>query len=124
MCKQRSRNTRLNWMRRLCKMGALAIDVQSVVTALPTGASVTLASSHCSAMSCKLSNCELSDGQHTLRRAADEKVQKSEQAGTFGQVPGGVRKIDSFPEDVSTIVVHHSSILRNKRLLLAYRSVY
>ncbi|DBA93529.1 hypothetical protein WJX82_004864 [Trebouxia sp. C0006] len=52
--------------------------------------------------------------------AADEKVQKSEQAGTFGSVPASNRKIDSFPEDVSTIVVHHSSILRNKRLLLAY----
>lgn len=54
-------------------------------------------------------------------RAADEKVQKSEQAGTFAQLPGDARKIDRFPEDVSTIVVHHSSILRNKRLLLAYR---
>lgn len=53
-------------------------------------------------------------------RAADEKVQKAEQAGTLQQVPGGVKKIDSFPEDVSTIVVHHSSILRNKRLLMAY----
>ena len=54
-------------------------------------------------------------------RAADEKVQKSEQAGAFSQVSASASKIDSFPEDVSTIVVHHSSILRNKRLLLAYR---
>ncbi|KAL3145013.1 hypothetical protein ABBQ32_003512 [Trebouxia sp. C0010 RCD-2024] len=52
--------------------------------------------------------------------AAEEKVQKSEQAGTSAQVLGDARKIDRFPEDVSTIVVHHSSILRNKRLLLAY----
>ena len=55
-------------------------------------------------------------------RTAEEKVQKSEQAGTSTQEPGDARKIDQFPEDVSTIVVHHSSILRNKRLLLAYRS--
>ena len=59
-----------------------------------------------------------------VRRAADEKVQKAEQAGTLQQVPGGVKKIDSFPEDVSTIVVHHSSILRNKRLLIAYRFAF
>ena len=54
-------------------------------------------------------------------RAAEEKVQNSEQAGTSAHEPGDARKIDQFPEDVSTIVVHHSSILRNKRLLLAYR---
>lgn len=60
--------------------------------------------------------------RHTLHRAADEKVKKSEQAGTLGQGSGGAKSIDSFPEDVSTIVVHHSSILRDKRLLMAYRS--
>lgn len=61
-------------------------------------------------------------GQNVLpHRAAEEKVQKSEQEGTSAQEPGDARKIDRFPEDVSTIVVHHSSILRNKRLLLAYR---
>ena len=43
-------------------------------------------------------------------RAADDKARKA-----------GLDKIDAFPEDVSTILVHHSSILRNKRLLLAYR---
>ena len=45
-----------------------------------------------------------------LSRTAEEKAKKA-----------GVDKIDAFPEDVSTILVHHSSILRNKRLLLAYR---
>lgn len=57
----------------------------------------------------------------TAHRAAEEKVQKAEEAGTSTHDPGDARKIDRFPEDVSTIVVHHSSILRNKRLLLAYR---
>ena len=57
----------------------------------------------------------------TAPRAAEEKVRKSEEAGTSTHDAGDARKIDRFPEDVSTIVVHHSSILRNKRLLLAYR---
>ena len=76
---------------------------------------------------CQFASCTL-PSQHQSQaqmpcRAADEKVKKSEQAGTFAQMPGDASKIDRFPEDVSTIVVHHSSILRNKRLLMAYRYV-